>query len=150
MKQRAIWMLWAFVAMCLLGAAAVAGQTRDKIPAKQTPRQVALEKEAQKQARQQQVERIMIVLRTTGTAAREWKDARAASRVQAQVADLLWEADADTARRFLIDAWETSGRVEDPKQERSRFRNQALKTDARRDVLLVARHRAPELAKKWL
>jgi hypothetical protein len=149
MKQQTIWML-AFITMCLIGENVLGGQTQDRGQPKEAPRKESLEKEEQKQARQQQIERIMVVLRTTGAGAKDWKDPRAASRVQAQVADLLWDSDADTARRLLIYAWDTSGHVENPKQERSRFRNQSIKTDARREVILVARHRAPELAKKWL
>ncbi len=149
MTQRTIWML-ALIAMCLSGQNVVGGQTQDKDQVKETPRKESLEKEGQKQAQQQQIERIMVVLRMTGANAKDWKNPIAASRVQAQVADLLWDSDADTARRLLIDAWDTSGHVENPKQERSRFRNQSIKTDARREVILMARHRAPELAKKWL
>ncbi len=82
MTQRTIWML-ALIAMCLSGQNVVGGQTQDKDQVKETPRKESLEKEGQKQAQQQQIERIMVVLRMTGANAKDWKNPIAASRVQA-------------------------------------------------------------------
>jgi len=108
------------------------------------------DEELQKKVREQQVTRILAVLSATADNAKTWSDATAASKVQAQVADVIWDTDADIARGYLIRAWETAGKVEAPKRERSPFRNQSPKTEARREVILVARRRAPDLTKQWL
>ena len=108
------------------------------------------DEELQKKAREQQVTRILAVLSATADNAKTWSDATAASKVQAQVSDVIWDTDADIARGYLIRAWETAGKVEVPKRERSPFRNQSPRTEARREVILVARRRAPDLSKQWL
>jgi hypothetical protein len=94
--------------------------------------------------------RAIDVLRSVAEDARQWKDLSVAASVQAQVADLTWDADAGVARGYLLRAWETAAGVEELKQERSRFRNYSVRVDARREVILVARKRDPELAQKWL
>ena len=108
------------------------------------------DEELQKKVREQQVTRIHAVLSATADNAKTWSDATAASKVQAQVSDVIWDTDADIARGYLIRAWETAGKVEVPKRERSPFRNQSPRTEARREVILVARRRAPDLSKQWL
>ncbi len=101
--------------------------------------------------RQQQILRILSILRATSDGARDWEDVAAASKTQAQIADLMWDYDADAARSCLIKAWETATRIDDQKPEtRSPYRNTPARTLAGRDVMLVARRRAPDLAKKWL
>ncbi len=94
--------------------------------------------------------RIVDLLRAVADNAKAWADTSAAARMQAQVADLTWEVDAVTAQQYLTQAWATAGRVKEAQPDKSRFRNSSLRTDARREVLLVARRRAPEVAKKWL
>src|ERR1043165_1262527 len=111
---------------------------------------VSLAQESQKQVREQQVARIIAVLSATADNAKNWTDPAAASKVQAQIADVIWDADAEIARGYLVKAWETTEKVEIPKQVGSPFRNQSPRTEARREVILVARKRAPELSKKWL
>jgi hypothetical protein len=113
-------------------------------------RPAAADQELQKRVREQQVTRILAVLSATANSAKNWNDAAAASKVQAQIADVIWDADAEIARGYLIRAWETTEKVEIPRTERSPFRNQSPRTNARREVILVARRRAPELSKKWL
>ncbi|HEU4794827.1 MAG TPA: hypothetical protein VFT02_04305 [Pyrinomonadaceae bacterium] len=110
----------------------------------------ATDEELQKRTRDQQVARILAVLSGTANNAKNWTDAAAASKVQAQIADVIWDSDAEIARGYLVKAWETTDKVEIPKRERSPFRNQSPRTEARREVILVARKRAPDLAKKWL
>jgi hypothetical protein len=90
------------------------------------------------------------VLRSVGDDARGWKDTGASARVGAQVADLLWESDADAARVYLVRAWETAARVEESKQTQTRYRNTSPRTEARQQVLLVARRRDRALAERWL
>src|SRR6185503_8568584 len=114
------------------------------------PRPPSPDEELQKRLREQQVARILAVLSATANNAKTWNDAAAASKVQAQIADVIWDADAEIARGYLIKAWETTEKVENPKRERSPFRNQSPRTEARREVILVARRRAPDLSKKWL
>ena len=111
---------------------------------------VSADKELQKRVREQQVTRILSVLSATADNAKHWTDAAAASKVQAQISDVIWDADSEIARGYLIRAWDTTARVEISKRERSPFRNQSPRTDARREVILVARKRAPDLSKKWL
>ncbi|MBV9925482.1 MAG: hypothetical protein JOZ96_10735 [Acidobacteria bacterium] len=94
--------------------------------------------------------RIVSILRSVGDGAAEWDDAAAAAKAQAQVADLLWDDDAGSAQGYLTKAWDSAGRVEEPTQGASRFRNTSPRTEARREVILVARKRAPELANRWL
>jgi len=108
------------------------------------------EAELQSSLREQQLVRVVSVLRTVADGTREWKNPAAASKTQAQIADLIWDADPASARGYLIKAWDTAGRVEDPNQQRSRYRNGSVQTDARREVILVARKRAPDLSRKWL
>lgn len=89
-------------------------------------------------------------LLSVADSAKKWDDRIAVVRVEAQVADLLWEADPDAARSYLVKAWETTDQIAEPKQERSRFRNESTQTRSRQVVLMVARRRAPSLAAKWL
>jgi hypothetical protein len=117
---------------------------------KAKPQPASADEELQKRAREQQVTRILAVLSATADNAKNWTDATAASKVQAQISDVIWDADAEIARGYLIRAWETAGKVEIPKRERSPFRNQSPRTDARGEVILVARRRAPDLSNKWL
>jgi hypothetical protein len=109
------------------------------------------EAEAQDEQRQQQVLTILAILRATSDGAKDWPDVAAASKTQAQIADLMWDFDAEAGRSYLIKAWETACRIDEPKsQERSPYRNTSLRTVTGRDVILVARRRAPDLAQKWL
>lgn len=94
--------------------------------------------------------RVVEVLRATADDAKRWDDARASAEVQSQIADLVWDIDPQEAQAYLVRAWETASRVKDEKRERSRFRNESSRDNARREVMLVARKRAPELAEKWL
>lgn len=151
--------LWsiAVIVSCTLWQTAMAGgrvhtqntsQTGVQKNAKSRPN--SPDDELKKKTREQQVTRILAVLSTVADDAKTWTDATAASKVQAQIADVIWDADAEIARGHLIRAWETAGKVETPKRERSPFRNQSPRTEARREVILVARKRAPDLSKKWL
>ena len=90
------------------------------------------------------------LLLTVAEGSRKWDNYAAAANIQAQVADLLWVDNSDVARNYLVKAWETTSSITDVKQERSSFRNESRKNQARREVLLVARRRAPTLAQKWL
>lgn len=144
-------------AICMLVQSSLSGQVPAQQPTQtpaspktDDPGRVGAEAELQRRVREQQVARILAVLSATADDAKSWNDATAASKVQAQIADLMWDAESDTARGHLIRAWETGQKVEEPKGERSPFRNESLRTAARREVILVAKKRAPDLAKKWL
>lgn len=145
-----------FVSMCVLWQIAPArsllAQQPTPLEAQEKPKvpSPSAEEELRRGTREQQVTRILAVLRATADEAKNWTDAASASRFQAQTADVLWVADSDSARGYLIKAWDRASTIEDPKSERSRFRNESLRTEARREVILVARKRAPDLAKKWL
>jgi hypothetical protein len=106
--------------------------------------------EAEQQARLQSRWRMLEVLRATARGADEWEDASAAAKVQAQAADLMWEFDDATARSLLLSAWKAASHVENKTKEFSQFRNESPRNDARREVLIVARKRTPELAREWL
>lgn len=108
------------------------------------------EADSKDQIQQRLMTRVREVLRTIAENSKQWKDASAAARAQAQVADLLWESEPDAARIYLAQAWATASSVEEAKQERSRFRNESARDGVRRDVLLIARRRASDLAKQWL
>ena len=145
--------LWsvALIAICALWQSAPAQYLpKQELEKNAKQRTASADEELQKRVREQQVTRILAVLSATANNAKHWTDATAASKVQAQISDVIWDADAEIARSYLIRAWETAGKVEIPKRERSPFRNQSPRTDARREVILVARKRAPDLSKKWL
>src|SRR5215217_1371625 len=147
----------AFIVICTLWQSAPAAhfvftqQLPQSDAQKKTKSQPAsADQELQKRVREQQVTRILAVLSAVADNAKNWSDAAAASKVQAQIADVIWDADSEMARGYLLKAWETAGKVEIPKRERSPFRNQSPRTEARREVILVARKRAPDLSNKWL
>ena len=141
-----------FIVICTLWQSAPARCVLiQREPQKKTKSQTSsADEELKKRVREQQVTRILAVLSATADNAKTWTDAAAASKVQAQVADVIWDADAEIARGYLIKAWQTTEKVETSKRERSPFRNQSPRTEARREVILVARKRATDLSKKWL
>src|SRR5258708_2367877 len=98
----------------------------------------------------QLLKRIIDVLNSTADEAKKWDDRGIAARTQAQIADLIWDVNHENANNYLRAAWSASARVEEPKRDRSTFVNPVLRNAVRRDVLLVARKRAPELAAIWL
>ena len=105
---------------------------------------------ARAQAQDTVVKRVGEVLESTANEAKNWDDQAVASRTQAQIADLIWDANPERANTYLKQAWSTAAKVEEPKRERSDFVNPSLRNALRRDVLLVARKRAPKLAAAWL
>ena len=94
--------------------------------------------------------RVLEVLRETADDAKSWDDAKTAAEVQARIAEMIWEIDPLSAEFYLKAAWEKAKQVEEKGGNDKRFINQSARVDAARSVLLVARKRAPELAKKWL
>jgi hypothetical protein len=106
--------------------------------------------DAARQQRQQLLNRITEVLDATAADAGKWDDKKIAARAQAQIADLLWDTNPQNAKNHLKAAWATAGKVEEPKRDRSTFVNPSLRNVARREVLLVARKRAPALASAWI
>lgn len=94
--------------------------------------------------------RLVEVMRSVADEAPKWEDAAAAASAQAQIADIIWEADPAAAQVILSRAWEATGRVSDARAERSSFRNYLPGSVSRRAVIAVARRRAPELAERWL
>lgn len=96
------------------------------------------------------LKRIHDVLNSTVDEAPKWDDKGVAARTLAQIADLLWDVDRDNAKDNLKAAWTTTAKVEDPKRELSKVVNTSVRNSVRREVLLIARKRAPELATIWL
>jgi len=96
------------------------------------------------------VKRIIEVLNSTANETKKWDDKAVAARTQAHIADLSWDTNHENAVEFLKAAWSTAMKVEEPKRDRSTIVNQSLRNGVRREVLLVARKRAPELAATWL
>jgi hypothetical protein len=94
--------------------------------------------------------RIIEVLNSTADEAKKWDDKAVAARTQVRIADLIWDVSAENALTYLKAAWTAAAKVEEPKRELSTFVNPSLRNAVRRDVLLVARKRAPELAAMWL
>jgi len=113
------------------------------------PNTAAINRELQIQADAQLVSRLTYVLNATSEDAKSWSDAAAAAVTQAKIADVLWDWEPQSARADLLQAWATTAKIEEEK-ERSRYRNLSARTDARREVMLVARKRDQSLAKKWL
>src|SRR5215203_908767 len=94
--------------------------------------------------------RVFELLNSTAEEARKWDDKAIAARTQAQIADLIWDTNVENAITHLEAAWASAAKVEEPQRERSSFMNSSLRNAVRREVLLVARKRAPELAAAWL
>jgi len=146
-----------FIVICALGQSAPSARSvfmqhlpQQELQKNAKSRPASVDEELQKRIREQQVTRILAVLSATADNAKNWTDAAAASKVQAQIADIIWDADSEIARSYLLKAWETTAKVEIPKRDPSPFRNQSPRIEARREVILVARKRAPDLSKKWL
>ena len=99
---------------------------------------------------QRLITRITELLNTTAGDAKKWDDKAVAARTQAQIADLVWETIPDNAADHLKAAWTSASNVEEPQRERSPVVNASFRNSVRRDVLLVARKRAPQLAAIWL
>lgn len=99
--------------------------------------------------RRELLERLLGLLHSTAYDSRKWDDRVAAARVQAQVADLTWDADGATARAHLLQAWETAESIKE-EGEQSAYFNRSKRAEARRELMLIARGRAPELAATWL
>lgn len=110
----------------------------------------AYAQDASPDQRQQLLTRIVELLDSTAHDAKKWDDKGIAARTLAQIADLIWDKNRDNAREHLKAAWSATAKVEEPKRERSSVVNASLRNAVRRDVLLVARKRAPELAATWL
>lgn len=135
----------AFVLLSI-GASAQTVPRPTESQAEQRVRPRALAADAE---RQELLARLAGVLYSTANDAKDWRDRAAAARVQAQVADLTWELDRTTARSYLQRAWETAGSIED-ENERSPYLNVSKRAEVRRELLLVARRRAPDIAAAWL
>jgi len=101
-------------------------------------------------SQQQLLKTIIDLLSSTADEAGKWDDKRVAARIQAEIADLIWDAKPENANSYLQAAWTTAAKVEEPKRERSAIVNSSLRNAVRREVLVVARKRVPELAAKWL
>jgi hypothetical protein len=101
-------------------------------------------------SQKQLLKRIHDLLNSTADEATKWDDKVVAAKTQAQIADLIWDTNPDNAKNYLKAAWNATAKVEDLKRERSTFINPSLRNSVRREVLLVARKRAPELAATWL
>ena len=99
--------------------------------------------------RQEILARLLGLLYSTVQDSKKWDDHVAAARVQAQVADLTWEADSLTARAHLAQAWETAGSIKDEAGQSPHF-SESKRAEARRELMLIARRRDPELASRWL
>ncbi|MCA1579307.1 MAG: hypothetical protein LC794_18325 [Acidobacteria bacterium] len=99
---------------------------------------------------QQLLKRIIELLDSTAHDAKKWDDKQVAARTLAQIADLIWDQNRDNAREYLKGAWNAAAQVEEPKRERSSVVNPSVRNAVRRDVLIIARKRAPELAATWL
>ncbi|HEX6045508.1 MAG TPA: hypothetical protein VFZ22_13540 [Pyrinomonadaceae bacterium] len=106
--------------------------------------------QAQQPASPDPSKRVYEVLNSTADEAKKWDDKAIAARTQAQIADLIWDNDPENATTYLKAAWAATSIVDEPKRERSAFVNPSLRNAVRREVLLVARKRAPELAETWL
>lgn len=98
----------------------------------------------------QRLTTIIEALQNVVIESKKWDNAVGAARVQCQIADLLWDYDSESARGYLIKAWDSTDNVKRPQAQQSRYRNRSVQSVVRQEVLLVARKRAPELATKWL
>jgi hypothetical protein len=93
--------------------------------------------------------RLVGLLYSTAQDAKKWDDSASAARVQGQVADLTWDVDNYVARDFLLRAWTSARSIKDD-QDNSPYFNHSLRAEIRRELILIARKRAPDLSEKWL
>lgn len=94
--------------------------------------------------------RIIQVLKQTADEAKGWEDVGVSSKVQAQIADLLWDFEPLVAEIYLKRAWDKAKQAKEDEKKPSQFRNYSNRVAVSREVLSVARKRNPELAEKWL
>ncbi|MGI8669512.1 MAG: hypothetical protein ACR2J3_06625, partial [Aridibacter sp.] len=94
--------------------------------------------------------RIIQILHQTADDAKGLDDVGVSSKIQAEVADLLWDFEPIFAETYLKRAWEKAKQAKENDKESSRFRNDSNRVAVSREVLSVARKRNPELAEKWL
>jgi hypothetical protein len=79
----------------------------------------------------------------------KWDDERAAVRVLAKAADLLWADDPASARDWLTRAWEISRKVRDKGDTRSAVRVRGTaRARARSEILTIAQKHDPRLARQ--
>lgn len=132
------------------------GVAQDPKGEPEKPESVAQKAQTKEAARQRELERQLLLntafrsLLDVAEDANQWQNSAASARVQSQVADLVWDFDAITGRACLVRAWNATNKIKQADQERSQYRNNSLTANVRRDVLLVARKRAPDLNAKWL
>lgn len=88
----------------------------------------------------------------TATEAAKWDDKTAAVRVLTDAADLFWDEDAPTARRWLLKAWNTTDAIEEqPNDEKTRqFWRGGKRSGLKNVVLQVAVRRDSKFADKLL
>ncbi|HLG17341.1 MAG TPA: hypothetical protein VJH03_23045 [Blastocatellia bacterium] len=114
--------------------------------------------EPEDRAKEQFHMRLVVMLRSIGDESKKWNDPMAAASLQAQVADLTWEADPGIALGYLMQAWETTGLIREENREGASPEVVALRSRltasrqiaSRREVLLIARKRRPDVATRWL
>lgn len=94
--------------------------------------------------------RIIDVLHQTANEAKGWDDVKVSSQIQAQIADLVWDFDAVSARSYLSRAWDKAKQSEESTEKTNKYRNSSIRVEISREVLLVARKRDLALAEKWL
>lgn len=94
--------------------------------------------------------RIFQILHQTADEAKGWDDIKISSKIQAQVADLLWDFDPVSAENYLVRAWDKAKQAKESGEKPSKFRNSSNRVTIGSEVLLVARKRQPILAEKWL
>src|SRR6185503_2398947 len=66
--------------------------------------------------------RIILLLRSTAEESKKWDDRQLAARVQAEVADLTWEADSGLAGVYLQTAWDTARDICNESHSESAYR----------------------------
>src|SRR5258705_5807600 len=151
MRIKSVWSAGILCGSALLLVGLVIGQEKLK-PTSQQSNSERVDKPNDRTVEEQRqlLGHSLDILRVTAEDANKWQDGAVAARIQAKISDVFWNFYPDVGRDYLIRAWTATERIEQEKQERSRFRNGSRRNDARRDVLLIARRRAPDLAKKWL
>jgi hypothetical protein len=123
------------------------------LPAQQDPSTKPTNKNARDTSptdQSQLVTRVIEVLASTAEDAKKWDDSGLAAKAQSQIADLIWDENSEKALEYLKEAWVAAAKVKEPNRVRSTFMNPSLRNSIRREVLLIARKRSPELANRWL
>lgn len=135
------------VLSCSLTIGAAAQNSEKSLSAAKSAAANAVENVATQRRKQ-----ALSLVEQTASQAAKWDDKTAAVRVLTDAADLFWDEDAPTARRWLLKAWDLTDAIEEqPNDEKTRqFWRGGKRSGLKNVVLQVAVRRDSKFADKLL